>query len=83
MSRIGKKPIPIPQGVTVIVNDGKVIVKGPKGSLTKNLVSSVTVAVSGDVVECSAPDDRLSRQAWGLMRILIANMIVGVTEGYK
>jgi large subunit ribosomal protein L6 len=83
LSRIGKKPISIPKGVTVTVNDNKVIVKGPKGLLTKNIVSPVTVAVSGDMVQCTAPTDRLSKQAWGLMRVLILNMIVGVTEGYK
>jgi large subunit ribosomal protein L6 len=83
LSRIGKKPISIPKGVTISVSDGKVFVKGPKGSLTKNIVSPVNVAVDGEIVQCTAPNDRLSKQAWGLMRVLIRNMIVGVTEGYK
>jgi large subunit ribosomal protein L6 len=83
LSRIGKQPISIPKGVTVTVSDGKVVVKGPKGSLTKNIVSPVTVTVNGDVVQCTAPMDRLSKQAWGLMRVLIRNMVVGVTDGYK
>jgi large subunit ribosomal protein L6 len=83
LSRIGKQPIPIPKGVTVTVNEGNVVVKGPKGSLTRNILSPVNVAVEGEVVQCSAPNDRLSKQTWGLMRVLIRNMIVGVTEGYK
>jgi large subunit ribosomal protein L6 len=84
LSRIGKQPISIPKGVTVTVNDGKVGVKGPKGSLTRAIISPVNVAVSGDVVQCTVPTmDRMSKQAWGLMRVLIRNMIVGVTDGYK
>jgi large subunit ribosomal protein L6 len=83
LSRIGKQPISIPKGVTVTVNDGNVVVKGPKGSLTKQIISPVTVAVSDGEVKCTAPMDRMSKQAWGLMRVLIRNMIVGVTEGYR
>ncbi len=83
MSRLGKKPIQIPKGVTVTVNDKTVAVAGPKGTLTKGIVPAVTVAVADNEVRCTAPNDRLSKQAWGLMRMLIQNMIIGVTEGYK
>ena len=83
MSRIGKKAVPIPKGVTVTANDGKIIVNGPKGSLTKDIIPLVTVAVAGDEVQCTAQNDRMSRQAWGLMRMIIHNMIIGVSEGYR
>ncbi len=83
MSRIGKKTIPIPKGVTVTVADGKVAVKGPKGSLSKPVFPLVKVAVLDNEVQCTAEHDRVSKQTWGLMRVLIQNMIVGVTDGYK
>jgi large subunit ribosomal protein L6 len=83
LSRIGKKPISIPKGVTVTLSDGKVIVKGPKGSLTKDIIPPVKVAVVGDEVQCTAEMDRNSKQMWGLMRVLVQNMITGVTEGYR
>jgi large subunit ribosomal protein L6 len=83
LSRIGKKPISIPKGVTVTLSDGKVIVKGPKGSLTKDIIPSVKIVVTGDEVQCTAEMDRDSKQMWGLMRVLVQNMITGVTEGYR
>lgn len=84
MSRIGKKPIPIPKGVEVKVNNGEITVKGPKGSLTKVINPLVSVAVENDTVKCTGdPLDRLSKSVWGLWRMLISNMITGVTQGYK
>jgi large subunit ribosomal protein L6 len=83
LSRIGKKAIPIPKGVTVTLSDGKVMVKGPKGSLAKDVIPSVKVVVTADEVQCTAAMDRVSKQMWGLMRVLIQNMITGVTEGYR
>jgi large subunit ribosomal protein L6 len=83
LSRKGKKAIPIPKGVTVTVNDGKVVVKGPKGSLTKVVIPLVKVVIAGDEVQCTAQSDRISKQMWGLMRMLIQNMITGVTEGFR
>ena len=83
MSRLGKKAVSIPKGVTVTANDGKVVVKGPKGSLTRGVMPLVKVAVAGDEVTCTAQNDRISKQAWGLTRMLIQNMIIGVTEGYR
>jgi large subunit ribosomal protein L6 len=83
LSRIGKKAVPIPKGVTVTVNDGSVVIKGPKGSLTRDIMPSVKIAVADNEVQCTAQNDRMSKQAWGLMRMLVNNMIIGVTEGYR
>ena len=84
MSRIGRKPINIPAGVTVTVNEGVVTVKGPKGELTQKVHPNMTVEINGDVVEVKRPnDDKLNRSLHGLTRSLIHNMVIGVTEGYK
>jgi large subunit ribosomal protein L6 len=84
LSRIGKKIIPIPKGVTVTLSDGSVTVKGPKGTLVKAIMPQVKVeVVDNNEVKCTAEYDRISKQAWGLMRMLIQNMIIGVTDGYK
>ena len=84
MSRIGRKPINIPAGVTVSVNDSVVTVKGPKGELTQPIHPNMTVEINGDVAEVKRPnDDKLNRSLHGLTRSLIHNMVVGVTEGYK
>lgn len=86
MSRIGKKPVDIPSGVTIEVKDGAILVKGPKGQLTQRLVPGVKVEVTSDPAQ--AVVDRLSnskqdRALHGLYRALIQNMVVGVTEGYQ
>ena len=84
MSRIGRKPINIPAGVTVSVNESVVTVKGPKGELTQNIHPNMAVEINGDVVEVKRPnDDKLNRSLHGLTRSLIQNMVIGVTEGYK
>ena len=84
MSRIGRKPINIPAGVTVSVNDSVVTVKGPKGELTQQIHPNMIVEINGDVAEVKRPnDDKLNRSLHGLTRSLIHNMVVGVTEGYK
>ena len=84
MSRIGKKPIPIPKGVEVKINGSTVSVKGPKGTLVKTAHPAVKLAVENNEVLCTAdPQDRLSKSVWGLWRVLINNMIEGVTTGYK
>ncbi len=83
MSRIGKKPVPIPSGVTVTLEDGSVTVKGPKGQLEAALVDLVNVSVEGDeVVVKPINDTKPARSAWGMTRTIIANMIQGVTEGF-
>jgi len=84
MSRIGKQPIEIPDGVTVTVKDSVVTVKGPKGELTQDIRPEVTVAVvENQVLATLKKETKSSSAMWGLMRSLIANMIVGVTEGYE
>jgi large subunit ribosomal protein L6 len=83
LSRIGKKPIPIPQGVEVKIADGSATVKGPKGTLTKKLPAHVKVEVTDGHVACLAEHDRISMQMWGLTRMLLSNMITGVTTGFK
>ncbi|SDS25647.1 50S ribosomal protein L6 [Agrococcus carbonis] len=84
MSRIGRLPIDIPSGVDITVNDGVVTVKGPKGELTIPVASPIEVEVVDGQVQVTRPDDeRESRSLHGLTRTLIANDIVGVTEGYS
>lgn len=85
MSRIGKKPVAIPKGVTVIVgNDGVVLVKGPKGELKQAIDRDIKVEVKGEEVVINRPTDQIRHRALhGLYRALIANMIIGVTDGYK
>ncbi len=84
MSRIGKQPIEIPSGVEVSVAASTVTVKGPKGSLERKLTDRVGVKVEdGTVLVERFDDERASRSQHGLFRALIANMVVGVSEGYK
>ena len=84
MSRIGRKPINIPAGVTVTVDNGVITVKGPKGTLDFAYNQAMTVEVKGDVIEVTRPNDaKENRSLHGLTRTLIYNMVVGVTEGYK
>lgn len=86
MSRIGKKPIAIPAGVTVTVSDRTLDVEGPKGKLTFTHRPEVTVTVDGDGKEVAVTRDddlRPSREVHGLTRAILANMIVGVTQGYE
>jgi len=83
MSRVGRKPVAIPDGVTVQVSDGHVVVKGPKGQLKRVIPSDVSVAVEGKAVTVTrSGDDPKIRAKHGLMRALIANMVVGVKDGF-
>jgi len=84
MSRIGKKPVSVPQGVTVTIEAQTVKVKGPKGELQCQLVDLVDVKLEGDEVIVSPVDDsQLARAAWGMSRTLVFNMVVGVTDGFS
>lgn len=84
MSRIGKSPIPLPSGVEVKVNGDVVTVKGSKGSLTQTLNAGITVSVDDGTVNVErANDERETRALHGLMRSLINNMVIGVSEGYS
>ena len=83
MSRIGRKPINIPAGVDVKLDNGVITVKGPKGTLTQKIHPNMTVEIEGAVIEVKRPnDDKLNRSLHGLTRSLIANMVEGVTNGY-
>ena len=83
MSRIGRLPIDIPSGVTVSADNGVVAVKGPKGELALTVASPIEVAIADNQVVVTRPnDERMSRSLHGLTRTLIANQIIGVTEGY-
>ncbi len=83
MSRIGLRPIPIPSGVDVQVDRGKVSVKGPKGELFQDVSPTLIIdRQNGDLLVSRPNDERKNRQLHGLTRTLIANMVTGVTEGY-
>lgn len=85
MSRIGRMPVAIPAGVTVNVADGNVVtVKGPLGSLTKNLHPRMNIKVEGAEIVVTRPtEDAEDRSLHGLTRALLQDMVTGVTEGYK
>ena len=85
MSRIGRMPITVPAGVTVTIADGNVVtVKGPKGELKRALRSEMTINQEGNLITVSRPSDaKEHRSLHGLTRTLLANMIIGVTDGYK
>ncbi|AFH48639.1 Ribosomal protein L6 [Ignavibacterium album JCM 16511] len=84
MSRIGKKPIEVPAGVTVTVSGQVVKVKGPQGELQTTVHPNITVKMENNVIEVKRPDDlKENRALHGLIRALIQNMIKGVSEGYK
>ena len=85
MSRIGRMPVAIPAGVEVnIANGNLVTVKGPKGTLTQQLESTMTIKQEGAELHVSRPnDEKANRALHGLTRALLHNMVVGVTEGYK
>jgi large subunit ribosomal protein L6 len=85
MSRIGKAPVAVPNGVTVTLKDGNVIsVKGPKGELTRSLPGAMTVAQENGQVTVTRPSDEDEHKSLhGLTRTLIANMVEGVTKGFS
>src|SRR5271156_3123121 len=84
MSRIGKRPIPLPKGVTVTIDGSKVTVKGPRGELVRQVNPAMTVALNDGKVEVTRPSDEPEHKALhGLTRTLVANMVEGVTTGFK
>jgi large subunit ribosomal protein L6 len=84
MSRIGKKPVSIPKGVTITVKDSVVTVKGPKGELTQEIDRDITIEITETELIVSRPTEQIRHRAMhGLYRSLIANLVKGVTEGYK
>jgi large subunit ribosomal protein L6 len=83
MSRIGKRPVPIPSGVTAEVANGILTVKGPKGTLTLTLRDEISYTVEeGGIVVKPANDTKQARAFWGMQRTLVDNLVTGVTQGY-
>ena len=83
MSRIGKKPVAIPGGVTAAVDGQEVKVKGPKGELKHVLVDEVIAKADKDGIEIAMREDtKEARAMWGMSRTLVANLVTGVTEGF-
>jgi large subunit ribosomal protein L6 len=83
MSRIGKKPVAIPSGVTAQIEEGTLNVKGPKGTLSMGLSDLVECKIEGDAISVTpANDTKRARSFWGMQRTLVSNLIEGVTEGY-
>ena len=83
MSRIGKKPVAIPSGVTANIADGVLTVKGPKGTLTLTLREEISYTVEGETIEVKpANDTKAARAFWGMQRTLVDNLVTGVTQGY-
>jgi large subunit ribosomal protein L6 len=84
MSRIGRQPISVPNGVDITLEGPKVTVKGPKGTLSHTVADPIEVAREDGQLVVSRPDDeRRSRSLHGLTRTLVSNMVVGVTNGYS
>jgi large subunit ribosomal protein L6 len=84
MSRIGKAPIPVPSGVDVAISGAHISVKGPKGTLERDIPGVITVRQDGENLVVERPDDeRQNRAMHGLVRSLVNNMVLGVTQGFR
>ncbi len=84
MSRIGRKPIPVPAGASVAISPELVTVNGPRGELQERIHRDITVAQEGEEIVVTRPTDRGEHRALhGLYRSLVANMVEGVTNGYQ
>lgn len=84
MSRIGKQPIEIPNGVTATVEGNTVTVQGPKGTITVDVHPDIAVTVADNTMSCTiAHASKKSRALWGTMRAIVANAVAGVHEGFK
>lgn len=84
MSRVGRKPIPIPSGIDVKVDKNSVSVKGPKGQLKQDFHPRIGINIdAGNILVSRSSDDKLDRSLHGLTRSIISNMITGVTKGYE
>lgn len=84
MSRIGKKPVDLPSGVTASVSGQQIEVKGPKGTRSFKATDDVTLAVEGDSVTITPRGkSKRARQQWGMSRTMVANLVTGVTTGFR
>jgi len=83
MSRIGKRPVAMPSGVTADIQDGTLTVKGPKGTLAMGLTDEIAYEVKdGEISVLPANDTKRAQSFWGMQRTLVSNLVEGVTEGY-
>ena len=83
MSRIGKKPVPVPAGAQATINGGVIEVKGPKGVLSMPLVSDISYVVDASEIRVTpANDTKRARAFWGMQRTLVQNLITGVSDGF-
>lgn len=84
MSRIGRKSIPLASGITVTVQNGEVTVKGPKGQLSTPTVPGIDIAVEESSIVVTRQNEQKQTKSWhGMMRALVANMVTGVSSGFK
>jgi large subunit ribosomal protein L6 len=84
MSRVGKKPLELPEGVTVTINEGTVTVKGPKGELTRTFSTDMEINVEGNELTVARPTDNKEHRALhGTTRSIIGNMVEGVSKGFE
>ena len=84
MSRIGKRAVAIPSGVTATIDNGTLTVKGPKGTLSMGLSDLISYKVEGDEIAVEpANDSKQARSFWGMQRTLVSNLVEGVTEGFS
>ncbi|TRZ78092.1 50S ribosomal protein L6 [bacterium] len=85
MSRIGKKLINVPDGVQISIENKKITVKGPKGELSLDIPNAITIVQEDSSLQVVPDDDTVKQQRmkWGLIRALVANMVIGVTEGFE
>ncbi len=84
MSRVGRAPITIPGGVTVAINDGEITVSGSKGTLKQSLLEEITIKQEGDVLSFTRANEQPKvRAKHGLMRSLVNNMVIGVSQGFS
>lgn len=84
MSRIGNAPVAVPSGVDVTISNGEITVKGPKGSLTRQVPGGITIEQGdGELTFVRPDDDRKNKALHGLVRSLVNNMVIGVTDGFK
>ena len=86
MSRVGKVPVKIPDGVEIQISEGVVTVKGPKGSLSQEISDDVKIDVNDQEKSATvtpATDNKKTRAQWGLYRVLLNNMVTGVTSGFE
>ena len=84
MSRIGKRAVPVPTGVTATVSDGTLSVKGPKGTLALAMRDEISYTVESDGISVQpANDTKQARAFWGMQRTLVQNLVTGVTEGFS